>query len=730
MTNTRVLEGILASVANLAPALGGQWGPFLRQLLDIADALPEASEAELQAQIDKLLTLGFATAGAATILRLILRRAQLGPPELPARDRDSSTLPTPRPNLEGGGGIRRPPVGAESAGAGGHRRLVANRLRTALLRRFVNVCLTHVGGEAVPRRTDLAARGQYHLRLDIGPLSPESVVEQPGWSPFPADLLPPSDDGHWLEVLAVSSDFEISLARGWLFLPQTGAGWVCDCRPGGAHRCRSESRKPHLTLRVIAPERPGSAELRIAVYCGKNLVQSQLLVAQVGEIERAGTGYFSRVDYTLSAGLADLERFPAQAMNILTNDSGDGTHRIVINGDKDEPLFLTPTDGLLTTAIDGAREALRRIHFEDRVGWLGGAERSNLLDENNAKSHLDLLADLTALAPLGWLLWTSLFGSRPVWRERFRRARQNGPVRIQVSRVGGSEFVFPWALVYDIPLERGAALAPCRVLESAENLWRVAADPATARCPFEREHPTKNLLCPFGFWGYQHLVEQPPSFPEDATVGTDIRSDGAKPQMLFGYHQGMNAGLAAEHRKVLGQDLDFTILPCDTGTAIRDAIARPDLAVVYFYCHGKRETIPGAKGSVPYLEVGIEDRIFPSDVVTWSVADWPNPHWELSRPLVFVNGCHTAELTPDALVNFVDTFAGVYAAGVIGTEISVHQRLANEAASTFFGYLLAAVAVGEAIRRMRFHLLAKGNLLGLAYTPYCSTELTLLRPAE
>jgi hypothetical protein len=87
----------------------------------------------------------------------------------------------------------------------------------------------------------------------------------------------------------------------------------------------------------------------------------------------------------------------------------------------------------------------------------------------------------------------------------------------------------------------------------------------------------------------------------------------------------------------------------------------------------------------------------------------------------------TAELTPEALLTFVDTFAKAYAAGVIGAEISVTQAFASEAAEVFFNaFHRPGVTVGEALLAMRLHFLRKGNLLGLVYTAYCSAALQLV----
>jgi hypothetical protein len=193
------------------------------------------------------------------------------------------------------------------------------------------------------------------------------------------------------------------------------------------------------------------------------------------------------------------------------------------------------------------------------------------------------------------------------------------PANIQISRVS-SNFVFPWGLVYDIPLQPldSEKHKICKIVD----LWQDGeALPVEGvySCPHSEEHEL-NTICPFGFWGMRHVIEQPPS-----------------------------AGKA-------------------------------------------------------------------DDLV--------------SNPLVFVNGCHTAELTPEGLVNFVDTFAGLYSSGVIGTEVTVHQLLANEAGTAFLRRFVEDATVGEALCEMRTHLLSKGNLMGLAYTAYCLAGLRLADAAN
>lgn len=91
---------------------------------------------------------------------------------------------------------------------------------------------------------------------------------------------------------------------------------------------------------------------------------------------------------------------------------------------------------------------------------------------------------------------------------------------------------------------------------------------------------------------------------------------------------------------------------------------------------------------------------------------------------MFINGCGTAAISPSDVLTFVDTFMWCQAAGVIGTEIPIPEFLATEFAINFFTELAQPKAeVCEVIWRERMALMAKYNLLGLAYTPYCHANL-------
>jgi hypothetical protein len=588
------------------------------------------------------------------------------------------------------------------------------RIETAP-RRHVNVAIVRSPGRAVvPKTVSLAPGTAYELRIDIGPLSPDSAVEDPEASPFPSWVLPPSAEGHWLEVIVVSDDFIVPGRRFHLFLPTSGASWVCDCTSGRAHSCRPRDRRPHLFIALKTPDLPGTARLRLGVYYAKNLIQSQLLVASIAGARSAQQGYVSHIDYTLTSDLTDLDALPPRTHNILTNENADGTHRIVINGQRDKVITFTLTEGQMRTSVDAVREALRNAHFVEK-----DEKRTSLLDETNAKKRPAFELDLERLAMLGWKLWTALLKGESEWTEDL-----GSPANIQVSRVAGTNFVFPWALVYDIPLESHAPHAPCELLDHWDRMPAIV-EGAARRCPYEATHARKNVLCPFGFWGFRHVLEQPPSMPKGRTLQTSVRPQNQPPALAAFVSLRLDKAVTKQHVQAL-RGLGQLHVTDEASIDLMKQRLNGAVEVVYYYCHGGREPLAGTSQTTPYLEIGQDERFQPSDVSTWRHVDWPRDHWETTSPLVFINGCHTAEITPEALVTFVDEFAVARAAGVIGTEITIHQLLAGEAAEEFFRYFQApAVTVGKALHLMRLRLLAKRNLLGLAYTPYCSGELHL-----
>jgi hypothetical protein len=587
--------------------------------------------------------------------------------------------------------------------------------------RYVNVCLVDkVGGRALPGSSSPLTERWYDLRIHVAGHDTESVVQNYRDHAFPDARLPPRPGGHWLDAVAVSNDFQVQPDRHPFFLPHVGPSWVCGCN-GQRHTCRPEDRRPAVLIPLRAPLEAGPAHVRIMVYFRNNLVQSQAMTADVAAHAGEGDGYTSWVDYSLTADLTDVGRLPARGLNILTNANADASHRIVFNDGDDKLLAFNLTEGQMRGAVDQARFALRDIHIVEGGGFFGKTMR-NRYDDQNGKPFAAFVDDLTALARVGWKLWATLLTNHPERRDELRNGRLAEPTTIQIARTRGSGFIFPWALVYDIPFDE-AAPSRCRLLDTWD-AWRAEAEPGRG-CPYAADH-RMNTLCPFGFWGFKHTIEQPPPMAGGKGLPLAIEAGNKPLELLAGVSLELDDALLKAHfQRVQSRLSQFAVRVCKSRKDITEGLARPAQELVYFYCHGRREKVPGSDALSPYLSVGDGEKIRPEHIIAWEQGAWPKSHWRQTPPLVFINGCHTTDITPEALLNFVDAFASVNAAGVIGTEISVHQQVAGEVAEEFLFHFQSERSAGEAMRRVRTHLLRKGNLLGLAYTPFCSSDLRL-----
>jgi hypothetical protein len=584
--------------------------------------------------------------------------------------------------------------------------------------RFLNVCLTWpLSRLAIPADRRLGAGRRYELRMDIGALCSESLLQGEGL-PFPDHALRQSDDdgrGDWLEVHVLSDDFAVPGERHAYFLPRTGTGWVCPCPHGERHTCMSEHRSPHLRVPVTAPQETGPARLRLILTHRGNQLQSMSLTVQVALGEERGGSASARIDHTLTSGFTGITDLPERTAGVRVGRRSDGAVTVDVLG-VGKPVSTFWLNKLLVRgALARARAVLDGVHSA-----FDGTNYHNLLLPGNHKSADALVSDLKALAGLGWDLLLLLAPHR---EQRARLAEVLcAPAEIQVCRQDSEPLMFPWALVYDIPVDFGEA--PPKVC--APGLAEVGRNDVARSCPAEREH-TYNTLCPFGFWGYRHSIEQPPSLPPGRRLPLEAGRGTELPHLTVARSLHLDEEIVTRHLTTLRTAFPGGLTDCDGRVSLKAALVAAQHDCVYFYCHGRLPDGRFEAAETTVLEIGHADRIPPSALVAWTEG---TPDGERSSPLVFLNGCHTTDHEPATWLSLVDAFSGLSAAGVIGTEIPVAQSLAAEVAEHFWHHFLTGYSVGDALHRMRIELLRKNNVLGLAYTAYCSNSLRLRRKSE
>lgn len=576
-----------------------------------------------------------------------------------------------------------------STATDGRRRFT--RLRPS---RVVNADVCDPQGRALAPRMALAPGSKYRLRVWIGPETGQSLVVNP--AAIPLEELPPnSEGGWWFDLVATSPTSNLVDSEYRIFLPLTGA-----------------SEKLDIPFRTALKEGPG--HLRCTLYYANNAVQSLRLAFTIGRHAHALPAH-AEVDFVLTHDLARAEALQPRRLNLLTNDSSSGVHTIVVKGSGVEAATSNVTESDAVALLGPMRKQLELITL--------GRDKKNQYDDDNAASLEQLTADLSTLAHHGWSLLQAAVPMTSV-QSRLRSTLMTTS-KIQISRAGRT--VFPWALLYDGPRQGLDEWVPCELLSTWSSA-KMHISEYPSKCPFG-PHKGLNVLCPFSFWGFRHLIEQPPSVLA-GQMATSIKL-GANAHGATVRSLDLDEDLSRKHLRLLGDVFagHLRVTECHSRDAMIAAINVPETALIYLYCHGVVRLVgdAGVDRQEPYLEIGNGEAMATGDLNAWALTEkWHPALWLDVQPLVFINGCHTAALSPEQVVDFVNTFAGANAAGVIGTEIAVAQPVASEFAQRFYEHLVTdSLTVGEAMRRARLDLLAKGNVAGLVYTSFCSMDLAL-----
>ncbi|MGW0179101.1 CHAT domain-containing protein [Nocardia sp. NPDC003345] len=103
-----------------------------------------------------------------------------------------------------------------------------------------------------------------------------------------------------------------------------------------------------------------------------------------------------------------------------------------------------------------------------------------------------------------------------------------------------------------------------------------------------------------------------------------------------------------------------------------------------------------------------------------------HPRRATHMPLVVLNACGSSRVDSKSSLSFPNLFLENGNRACVATEITVPDQDAAEISVAFYRELLTGVDVGTAMHRARTHVLRKhGNPLGLAYTVYGNTDLTI-----
>ncbi|MFD4642917.1 hypothetical protein ACFWN2_36805 [Lentzea sp. NPDC058436] len=273
--------------------------------------------------------------------------------------------------------------------------------------------------------------------------------------------------------------------------------------------------------------------------------------------------------------------------------------------------------------------------------------------------------DLATFAVRGAALHGLLFGDGPVIR-RGGAVAVVGPARV------------PWAQVYELPFADG----PYRLCASVSRFGPFGAGgEVPPLCP-EPDH-SGNVLCPFGFWGLSRVLEQPAGplawqvAPADRQVGVAVAVDPDLDRTLTQRH-------VAELMSFLPPHMFSSAYLSPSELARALAEERADVMHLVY-----------GEGALEAVEI----------------TGWPH------RPLV---------VTTFPAAHLVDAFVNeAGAAGVLCPEVAVDQGMAGWVSGMLLARLAGGMPVGEAVRRTRWEMLGRGNVLGLALAVHAGADLRL-----
>lgn len=496
-------------------------------------------------------------------------------------------------------------------------------------------------------------------------LADAALKESPDWFPAGTEQVV-------LTVQLLSDDFEVFTDPQKLFVPRTG-------------KSRNEASFD------IAPRHNGASEVTAVILKDNNAVQSMTLEFDVG----AAGGAAAAKTTTLGRNLEAMAEVRARDVNLWIDYTGN-EFQARLTGPAAWSAKLPITKEEVALAVEQARAALEHIvDYEGNNGALVYQFVETAIPPEVYQETLPRVAEA------GWLLFNTIFfppaaddATKKLGGLIQKMAREEARLNIQIV---SKEMLLPWGMMY-------------------------MAD------EFDPNNVDPNL-----FLGARHVIEHLPmeadmnfrqtiSSKPALTVGLNLNPDIDRQFKLKVIEQQENyfAGLTQNSAiQIVERKNGDDIFNAWTDTKTPDQIA-------YFYCHANSMTL--AQGGAPEnrLEFGEGRWIF-------TLKDFmlraPNKTRVPNAPLVFLNACQSAQLSPLFYNGFMPYFVSKGARGMIGTECSVPANFAAEFAQRFFQEFFKGKTVGTVMLELRQeYLFQKRNILGLLYALYCDADTQIAPP--
>ncbi len=484
-------------------------------------------------------------------------------------------------------------------------------------------------------------------------------------------FFPPNVDQVDIVVQLISDDFEILTEPQKLLVPREGKS---------KNRARFD----------IIPQKNGEGELTAVFLKDGNAVQAITLKLNVGV---AGQGAIVK-SQTLGRPVEAVGAVQPRGLTLWIDYKGEG-FKVSVLGPNENTSFVIPLQlQELEQAIGKARAALQAIVETQDKGNLAYQVDTEIPVAVKNKT-------LPMLARAGALLFQTIFmhpGSNQVAKDfakRFRELAQGEPLNIQII---SKQMMLPWGILY-------------------------MADKFDA-----------NNIQPELFLGLKHIIEHAPMEPNMDFV-TNIASQPALTVSLnlnkeidaqMGFPLIKNQQKYWDARKQKG---GVNIITRTSSDDLLNALAdtnTPD-QIAYFYCHAVSKNLNEGGANASTLQFGANQSVTLEDFMLSAPLDVRLA----GSPLVFINACESAELSPLFYNGFMPYFVDKGARGMIGTECPVPALFALDWAGKFFDQFLAGKPLGQIFLDLRRdYFFNHNNILGLLYAVYCDADTQVSPPLQ
>jgi hypothetical protein len=469
-----------------------------------------------------------------------------------------------------------------------------------------------------------------------------------------------------LTVQLASDDFKVYTGPQKLIVPRTG-------------KSKNKARFD------IEPKHDGEGVINAVFLKDGNFIQLLTLKLHVGVYDQGDALKAEALGRPVDAAFVVQPR----DLNLTILNTGVG-FQLIMSGAVGAMATLPLTLAELDRIIADVREDLRSI-----VRATVGPQKTRSYQTGiDIPSHVNSAA-LQRLARAGFRLYQRIFygpaadSQVRLVGDKLREMARKETLKIQVF---SQQFMLPWGVLY-------------------------VAD------EYDPERVEPEL-----FLGLKHIIEH---IPLQQTMQVTDGKVTSRPRMTVSLN--LNADIDQEMGMPLiaGQLQDWEGISQTSGVQVivrrtRDEVTAalgnsttPD-QVLYFYCHAISRFV-GEAGGPDQSSLVLSGKGYLTledlNLVAPSTKGLPG------APLVFINACESAELSPLFYDGFVPYFMAKGARGVIGTECETPALFAAEWAKRFFHHFLTGKPLGQAFLDLRREFYYQhNNVLGLLYALYCDGD--------